>query len=179
MTHLHRIKASGTARAAVRTLLAVPALLLALGLGACHRIDDQRIPPVPVWLAFSSVGEWDMYGVPGALDHRRFIKDQRQPANYPYTAASATGLGGILLCGDINGQPVAYDLACPVECRYNVRIAVDTEANVAECPVCHSTYDVFSLGGYPLSGPAAKQGYGLRRYYVHPGPRGEYRVVTR
>lgn len=154
------------------------AVMLALAFGACHRIDDRRIPPAPVWIAFNSVGEWHAYGVPGALDHRRFIMDQRLPANYPYTASSATGFGGVLLCCDINGVPVAYDLACPVECRYNVRVFVNTETNVAECPDCHSTYDVFSLGGYPLSGTAAKQGYGLRRYFVHPGPRGEYMVIT-
>lgn len=147
-------------------------------LSACHRIDDTRILPARAWLVFNSVAEWNLYGVPGALDHRSFVKDERLPANYPYTAVSATGFGGILLCGDINGQAVAYDLACPVECRSTVRVFVDGEANVAECPVCHSTYDVFTLGGYPLSGVAAQRGYGLRRYYVHPGPQGEYLVVS-
>lgn len=152
--------------------------LATTALCGCQHLDDDRIPPAPVLIQFSNVAVWDAYGVPGALDWRRFIKSERVPADYPYTAMSATGFGGVLLCGDINGNPVAYDLACPVECSSSVRVFIDVEALVAECPKCHSTYDVFSLEGHPLSGEAARMGYGLRRYHVTPGPQGEYRVIT-
>ncbi len=156
-------------------ILAAIAILLAFE--GCDRLDDQRIPPAPVNIPFATVGDWNVSGIGGALDHRRFIKEQLIPSGYHYTAISATGFGGVLLVGDVNGQPAAYDLACPVECKRDVRVAINTEEMVAECPVCHSTYDVFSLGGYPLRGPAAEDGYGLRRYSVGPG-RGDYMIVT-
>ncbi|MDE6130741.1 MAG: hypothetical protein K2F74_04020 [Muribaculaceae bacterium] len=153
-------------------------LVVALSLASCHHLDDDRIPPAPVLVQFNTVADWDAYGVPGAMSWRYFIKSERQPQNYPYTAMSATGFGGILLCGDINGNPLAYDLSCPVECRADVRVYIDQEALVAECPKCHSTYDVFSLWGHPLSGEAAERGYGLRRYTVRQGGQNEYRVIS-
>lgn len=158
----------------LNSFIAIAILVLSVG---CDRLDNQRIPPAPVNIPFASVGDWNVSGIGGALDHRRFIKEQLIPANYHYTAISATGFGGVLLVGDVNGQPAAYDLACPVECKRDVRVAIDTEAMVAECPVCHSTYDVFSLGGYPLTGPAAEDGYGLRRYNVGSG-RGDYMIIS-
>lgn len=161
-----------------RSAIIAAALVLLSVITACHHLDDDRIPPAPVLIQFNSVADWDAYGVPGAMSWRRFIKNEREPQNYPYTAMSATGFGGVLLCGDINGNPVAYDLSCPVECRSDVRVAIDPEALVAECPRCHSTYDVFSLWGHPLSGEAAERGYGLRRYSVHPGGQNEYRVIS-
>lgn len=161
-----------------RVLRLLVAILTAGVLSGCHHLDDDRIPPAPVLVQFNSVADWDAYGVPGAMSWRRFIKSERVPQNFPYTAMSATGFGGILLCGDINGYPVAYDLSCPVECRTDVRIYIDEDALVAECPKCHSTYDVFSLWGHPLSGEAAEKGYGLRRYNVHPGSQNEYRIIS-
>lgn len=146
---------------------------------ACHSIDDDRIPPVNVYLNFNTVGDWTLYGVPGAGSYREFIKANRVPSGYPYSALSATGFGGVLLVGDVHSQPVAYDLACPVECRSDVRIKVDTESLTAECPQCHSVYDIVTNYGYPLSGKAAEKGYGLQRYRVSPGNNGEYMVVTR
>ncbi len=152
----------------------IAALLLVAG---CDRLDNQRIPPAPVNITFATVGDWNVQGIGGALDYKRFIKEQLLPPDYHYSALSATGFGGILLAGDVNGEPVAYDLSCPVECKRDVRIFVDAEAMVAECPKCHSTYDIFSLGGHPLSGQAARDGFGLRRYNVGPG-RNEYMIVS-
>lgn len=155
------------------------ALALAVMAVGCHTIDDDRIPPLNVYVNFNTVGDWTEYGVPGAGSYRRFIKQDRIPANYPYSALSATGFGGVLLVGDVHNQPVAYDLACPVECKSNVRIQVNEQALNAECPVCHSTYDIVTNYGYPLSGKAAEKGYGLQRYHVSPGLNGEYMVITR
>ncbi|MBP2690552.1 MAG: hypothetical protein J6B44_01825 [Muribaculaceae bacterium] len=147
------------------SLVVAAAVLSCIG---CDRLDDQRIPPAPVYIAFNTVGEWTIpgVGVGGAMDYSRFIKEERIPSGYHYTAISATGFGGVLLVCDVNGNPTAFDLACPVECKRNIRVKIDTKAMVAECPDCHSTYDVFSLGGHPLSGPAAQDGFGLRRYNV-------------
>lgn len=160
-------------------LVTALALACSAALAGCEHIDDNRIPPSPVYVQFTTIGDWQIYGVSGAGLFRYFIKPERQPAGYPYTAVTATGFGGVLLVGDIHGEPVAYDLACPVECRSDVRVRVIEDNLTAECPICHSVYDIASAYGYPLSGPAARDGYGLQRYYVHPGSNGIYRVITR
>ena len=143
----------------------------------CHTLDDDRIPVTPVNLAFTSEANWNIYGATGAMDYNIFIRDQRIPRNFPYTAATYTGFGGILLVSTVLGEPAAYDLACPVERNHDVVVAIDPESMLAECPVCHSTYDVFSLNGYPVSGIAADNGYGLRRYRVARG-RVDYMLVS-
>lgn len=152
--------------------------LFALLLVACHRVDNTRIPPAPVRIEFFNVGMWNAYGVGGALLHRIFIKESGLPVGFPYTALTYTGFGGVLLAGDVNGTPVAYDLSCPVECKSDVRIAV-IDDSYAECPRCHSTYDIFTNYGHPLSGEAARKGYGLTVYRVVPGSQGEYMLVLR
>ncbi len=151
--------------------------MLLIAATGCNSVDDTRIPPRPVYIPFGDVGVWNTYGVAGALSSRSFIKSSRIPAGYPYTEVSATGFGGVLLVGDFDGTPRAFDLACPVEVKADVRIAVDRDAAVAECPVCHSVYDVFRLG-QALSGPAAEMGYGLTRYNVGASASGIYMAIT-
>ena len=73
---------------------------------------------------------------------------------------------------------MAYDLACPVECRANERVFINEDSE-AECPVCHSRYDVFEKLGHPISGPALDDGYGLQVYRVGPGAQGEYMIVSK
>lgn len=157
--------------------IAVAVLLSAVAIG-CKSVDDERIPVAPVKVDFVNVGSWNAYGVGGALDYRKFIKSERIPAGFPYTAMMATGFGGVLLVCGYEGEFKAYDLACPVERKNNVRINVDADAHVGVCPVCHSTYDIYRFGS-PLSGVAAENGYGLTRYNVGPGPAGEYMVISR
>ncbi len=162
---------------ALKSVLAAAAVAMAAA--GCTHINDDRIPPSPVRIAFNNVGEWTLYGVAGAGDYRRFIKHELVPEGYPYTAMTYTGFGGVLLICDIHNNPVAYDLACPVECRSDVRINVLQEELKAECPKCHSIYDIVTNHGQPLSGPAAEKHYGLRKYYVGPGAAGEYMLVFR
>lgn len=150
-------------------------------LGGCSSVDNKRTPPAPVRIAFPTEAEWRLWGTPAATDYRTFIfnANERVPANFPWTALTHTGYGGVLLVSDVMGTPVAFDLSCPVENRADVRVAVDTETNQAVCPVCKSRYEVFSNFGIPLSGRAHDLGYALTRYNVGPGQGGEYRVITR
>lgn len=159
--------------------IAVAAILVvgAFPFAGCHSIDDDRTPPAGVWIPFVSQSDWILYGTPGALDTREFIKSEGIPENFFYTAIMNTGYGGVLLVGDLQGNPAAYDLSCPVENRPDIRIKVDHEALDAYCPVCGSRYSIFNNYGYPLSGPAAKHGYALRTYNITGGPNGEYRVI--
>ena len=149
-------------------------------LPSCNKLDDDRIPPVPVSIVFQTQGMWESYGVPGATDYREFIASKRLPAGFPYTAMTYTGFGGVLLVCDILGDPQAFDLSCPVEARQDTRIAIDRDENVARCAVCGSTYDVFGNYGTPLSGPAVDMHYALTRYHVNRGSGAlEYIVVSR
>lgn len=161
------------------SLRVLAALFTVLLTGSCDRLDDDRVPPAPVHLAFRSVADWHTWGLGGATDSRRFIltDTERIPSGYPFTALDRTGFGGLLLVEDVNGNVEVYDLACPVECKASVRIEVDKEAFIAECPRCHSTYDIFSLYGHPLSGEAAEKGWGLRRYHATQGV-SPYMVIT-
>lgn len=149
---------------------------------ACHSVDDNRIPYAEVHLTFRTVGDWNVYGVKGAAaDYRKYILTQREhiPSDFPYTALDRTGYGGLLLVTDVLGEVLAYDLACPYEARPNVRVDVPEGELYAECPMCGSTYDIFTNYGKPRSGPAADKGYSLTRYSVVSGGATEYRVVTR
>lgn len=161
------------------TIVRLIASLTLLVMSGCHSVETDRIPSALTYLPFNSSGEWTVYGTPGAVSWQLFVKDERLPANYSYTAVSMTGFGGILLCGDVFGAPIAYDAACPVECRRDVRVEIDSETLTARCQVCGSEYDVFDNFGYPLAGKAASLGYALKRYYVGAGHSGEYMVVTR
>ena len=153
--------------------------MLAAGVAGCKQLDNDRIPPAPVYIPFQSEDLWRLYGTPASPTFRYFIKSERQPSGYPYSALSETGYGGVLLVADIHNQPCAFDLSCPVEARRDVRIVVDTEKADAYCPRCHSRYSIYSNGGIPTSGPALDDSYGLQRYAVTYGQNGEYITVTR
>jgi len=158
--------------------------VLAVLFSACQSVDDDRIPPYPVSLTFTTIGEWELYGVSGAGQYKRFIftSTEREPADYPYKGLDRTGFGGILLLCDPQGSYIAYDLACPVEVKSDVHIDVDCEAElagIARCPVCHSTYNLYGAGA-PLSGDALSKNYGLQRYNVRVGASSSpYAAVTR
>lgn len=162
------------------------ALVAITALNACDSVDDNRIPFAEVHLTFPNVGVWNIYGVSGAVDYRRYINTptEKFPADFPYTALDRTGYGGLLLVSDILGDVHVYDLSCPVEARPNVRIYVPQapgggNEQYAECPSCKSRYDVFVNRGNPMSGLAAERGFGLQRYSIVSGGATEYRVITR
>lgn len=154
---------------------------------SCNSVNDDRIPAVAVNIVLADVGTWNTYGVSGYGSSRRFIlsADRREPSGFPYTQMSATGFGGVLLISGMDpyttttDYPLAYDLACPVEMKADVRIYVEGELYEAVCPECGSHYDVTMGGGAPLSGPAASgdHKYGLRRYRCLPSGNGGY-VIT-
>lgn len=164
-------------------LIAAAALL---SVCSCDSVDDNRIPYAEVHLTFHTVGDWNIHGIAGALDHKSYIYNstERVPGDFPYTSLDRTGFGGLLIVSDALGDAHVYDLACPMEVRPNVRIRIPVNADgsaetYAECPSCGSRYDVFMNHGNPMSGPAADRGFGLQRYSIVSGGATEYRVVTR
>lgn len=155
--------------------------------GSCDSVNDDRIPRLAVNIVLSDAGMWNTYGVAGFGSSRRFILSGaiREPSGFPYNTRSATGYGGVLLVSGMDaftnetGVALAYDLACPVECKPDIRVHVDPERYEAVCDVCGSHYDVTMGAGAPLSGPAAAgdRKYALRRYQCLPTQTGGY-VIT-
>ena len=169
-------------------LIPVAGILILLSV-ACHTIDDDRIPNMPVNIAIADAGMWNIYGVSGFGSNRNFIissGSEREPAGFPYNSKSATGFGGVLLIEGIDpftavsAVPLAYDLACPVERLPEVRVVVNPETYFAECPVCGSCFDVTLGAGAPVSGMAAtgKYKYGLKQYSCVPSQAGGYYITN-
>lgn len=149
-------------------LLALATLITSTG---CETIDTNRIPPVEANLIFYTIGEWQHYGVTGAGDIQQFIKQNGIPAGYPYKVSEATGFGGILIVCDPIGEYLAYDMACPVECRPEIRVQPDKNnplAGMVKCHKCGSTYNIFARGT-AASGEALKARYGLKSYFIAVG----------
>lgn len=162
---------------------------LICGISACHEVDDDRIPNFAVSINLADAGQWNTYGVSGFGSYQRFIftNNLRIPAGFPYTGMSATGYGGVLLIAGMDpfsGEtlaPLAYDLACPVEMKADIRVEIEGEMYDAVCPQCGSHYDVVMGGGSPKSGIAAAgdHKYGLRRYKCIPAGGGGYSLTNK
>lgn len=138
---------------------------------------NASIPPLPVYLKFNSLGEWQTYGVTSALSSAYFNKEKNIPENFPFATESATGFGGILLVSDINGNPIAFDAACPVESDAKTIVSVETENYHAVCAKCGSHFDIVSNPGMPISGIALQKGYAMMKYKVSPNSKGAYTIT--
>lgn len=163
----------------MRSYYVVFVVILAFLCG-CKSSDYERVPLMGVELEIN-VAQWSTYGVFGYGDNRNFIRSERIPAGFPYTASSYTGFGGILLISgtedgfDYNSV-LAYDLACPVEVPKISRVYIDSETFDAVCPQCHSRFNVCEGSGRPIAGPAYDYRYDMRKYRVSSGQMGGYTV---
>ncbi|MDE6391787.1 MAG: hypothetical protein K2L59_00765 [Muribaculaceae bacterium] len=156
-------------------------------LAACNTVDDDRIPAMPVSINLSTPDLWTTYGVAGYGDYRLFIRELGEPRNFAYTAATATGYGGVLLISGVNpftleaAVPLAYDLSCPVERKPDIRVRIQSDGMLpfAVCPECGSRYDVVERAGSPVEGQALSQKLGLSRYECLLSAYGGYMIVNR
>ena len=124
-----------------RLLLSAIVASVVLLTASCDKVDNHRLPPANVNILFNTIGDWQLYGVSGAGQTRDFIRQESQPAGYPYKAGEYTGFGGVMLVCDPNGEYLAFDLACPVEKKADIRVKYDTESTIAgivKCPECGS-----------------------------------------
>ncbi len=171
--------------------VSVLAVVLSLALTSCNTIDSDRIPNYAVNINLTPLANWQTYGVTYFGQSQRFIRELREPSNFPWLERTMTGYGGVLLVCGVDpftteaNVPLAYDLACPVECNSSIRVSmVNAEGRplpVAQCPDCKSQYDVIEGGGRPISGPARDDNYGLRMYVCLPAVNsmGGYLVTNR
>ena len=130
------------------TAAAIFAAALSACCTSCNTITDDALPALPVNINLSPVSVWNTYGVTAFGSYRYFVMQNSEPSGFPYIGQSATGFGGVLLVCGFNpyttdaGVPMAYDLACPVERRAEVRVrmkATDTFP-MAVCPECGRSY---------------------------------------
>lgn len=154
-------------------------VLALVALCGCDKVDNTSLSGYKVNINLRMQSVWDTYGCPGLGDWRFFSRAQKLPANFPYTANSYTGLGGVILFYSTNGL-VAFEAACPVERSANSVVAVDAEGNYdAVCPKCHSRFDVFRGTGAALSGEAVNRKVALNRYNVyHDTMLGGYQILN-
>lgn len=163
----------------IQSLLIILACLTGvLATSSCEEVDDDRIPYMPVYIDLGIPAYWQSYGVHYLGDYKRFIKEDRVPSDFHYNLTTETGFGGVLLVTAIDNIPLAYDLACPVEIKRNVRVNFNPETRRAVCPKCHSEFDVCEFGGSPVSGEAKDRKWALRRYQAIP-VEGGYKIVQR
>lgn len=167
----------------MRKFLTLLCVALAALLPGCHSVElKDNIVTGWVYIPFTTQGDWEVYGVSGALDSRRFIMAKNVPAGYPYQQQCGTGMGGVLLVSTVYGDYRAFDLACPVERSPAVLVAINSDTNMAVCPKCKSVYDVFQLQGgpgYPVEGPALADGCALTPYSVLFNADNRYALISR
>lgn len=170
----------------LRWACAVSVILMDCLFVACNKVDDDRIPSLPVNINLGDAGLWNRYGVHGFGIYKYFIPLLGEPQGFNYTVSTAAGYGGVLLIGgmdpyNVNTEAVlAYDLACPIECKPDIRIAIDNTTFEAICPECGSHYDVTMGGGVPVSGVASegKHRSSLRRYRALATQYGGYLITN-
>ncbi|MPL88925.1 hypothetical protein SDC9_34954 [bioreactor metagenome] len=82
------------------------------------------------------------------------------------------GYGGILLYAGFDENYYAFDLACPYEADYSVRIKPN-DVGQAVCESCGSVYDISYGIGNPVEGPGKEA---LKRYKT--SLQGDYIYIT-
>ena len=153
--------------------IATLALMLLALCASCDTIDSKTIPNFTVRIDLGNFALWNTYGVNGMGDYRIFSREKNLPANFPYNVNTYTGFGGILLMMGLE-EPMAYDLACPVEIRQKITLSINADNFEAVCPRCGSRYNPLTGDGGPVAGVAINNKVGMRKYRVTPSNGGYY-----
>ena len=151
-------------------------LLALLGSVACDTIDNKSLPNLAVRIDLGNFALWNTYGVHGMGQYRIFNREKNIPANFPYNVNTFTGYGGVLLMMGAE-EPLAYDLACPVESSHDIILSIDNENLDAVCPKCGSHYNPLTGAGGTVRGVAINNKVGMRQYRVLPN-NGGYIIVN-
>ena len=161
------------------------ALIIAMlaSLTACNKVDNRVVPNFTVRINLGTYALWTTYGVNGVGEYVIFNREKRLPSNFPYTADTYTGYGGVLIIKGLDVatstyEPLAYDLSCPVENRADVTLSIDPDNFEAFCPQCNSRYNVLTGSGGPVKGTALSKKVGLRTYKVYASVNGGYIITS-
>ncbi len=150
---------------------------------SCNKVDNHVVPNFMVRINLGTYALWTTYGVNGVGEYMIFNREKQLPKNFAYTANTYTGYGGVLLIKGLDVststyEPLAYDLACPVEYRADVVLSIDPDNFEAFCPKCNSRYNVLTGSGGPVKGTALAQKVGLRTYKVYASTNGGYLITS-
>ena len=159
-----------------KTTLVLTAIMI---LGGCEKVNNDSLPDYTVRINLGEFGLWNTYGVHSLGDFRIFNRAKGLPSNFPYNVNTYTGFGGVLLfmgqdMSTGGAEPLAFDLACPVEHNADVSVSIDPKNLDAVCAKCGSRYDVLIGAGGPKSGVAITRKVGLNPYKVRPTTTGGY-----
>lgn len=138
---------------------------------SCDTIDNKTVPSFTVRIDLGSFALWNTYGVTGMGDYRIFNREKKLPVDFPYNVNCYTGFGGVLLIMGME-QPLAYDMACPVEVSPSIILSINADNFEAVCPKCGSHYNPLTGDGGPVSGVAINNKVGMRKYRVIPNAGG-------
>ena len=99
-----------------RTQLIIAALACLMALGGCDKVDNKVVPNFTVRINLGTYALWTTYGVNGVGDYVIFNREKKLPSNFPFTADTYTGYGGVLLIKGLDiststYEPLAYDLS--------------------------------------------------------------------
>ena len=132
---------------------AVGMLLLLVGCRSATPEEQRRLPDVPVWYVLDLMSE----------GHALLEPLSQMSLTHPRTPEDRLGHAGLLVThlSGARGAFCAYEAACPYEWPTLVPVLPVPESQLpsglllgAECPKCHSLYDLTMGVANPVWGPA-------------------------
>jgi len=125
-------------------------LLFLMALSGC-RGYESNIPDRPVYLKRNI--DTENISSPGSFLYISSVK----------FATDRIGFGGILIIHTYENNFSAFDLACPVELRENIRIGKPDQSLISKCDSCGEKYYLIDGSGTPTKGISKER---LKRYKV-------------
>ncbi|MDR2854225.1 MAG: hypothetical protein LBV31_02840, partial [Prevotellaceae bacterium] len=107
-------------------------IFLPIFFASCEEEQISPIPNYPVRLELDLLGEYNTFK--GSVGQQLIFVERKKETD-------RIGFGGILVCTISTGEYCAFDLACPVEVKADVRVRPD--GLFAVCDKCGSTYDIW------------------------------------
>ncbi|MCQ2074774.1 MAG: hypothetical protein MJY77_06235 [Bacteroidaceae bacterium] len=138
-----------------------------------YRVNYMFNPNIPPYNAVTSVGTFVSVRCVGTelvvTDAGK--KTTRWPMSEAELRSFCFGLGGLIIgtpsLDNDHGQVFAYDLACPICDKASARLGFGS-TGVAECPSCHSKFDL-NNNGFVISAGDKVEPRPLYRYPVSQG----------
>lgn len=112
---------------------------------------NSSIPSYPVNIELNIAAEYPHFVPDNIMQYMTFTQGR--------LLTDRVGYGGILVVTGLDANYHAFDLACPVECRRDIKVSVD--GMYAVCPKCGEQYEIFYGIGNPTKGISHEA---LRRY---------------
>lgn len=110
--------------------------------GCKDDIYQSSIPDVSVHLELNLVSQYPLFA--NSVNEYILFTEPRY-------VTDRIGYGGVIVYSTFEGKYVAFDLACPVEVKRDIRVEPDGSGFMT-CPSCGEVYDISFGLGYPTKG---------------------------